>query len=458
MEQVGFVAQCMRPRIYFRDNGIFGKTDCHFDEVVALNCSGSGLVEEFVPEAAAQYSSMYKLSRIDVSNIPQLRRVPRSWSLIPGLRTLNMSGCGKFAGLSFDLCAKETVRNIVLDGTLAQTSLNWSGQLLGSERAAASNSPPSLSQACASTLGSTLKTLDLSHNNFSLGKDWGVGFSSCEKTYETESKVFGKVDVNISEIAFIGVLGELTRLVLSHNRISALSVEFFSLTEYVEHVVLSGNPIYYARFLSTPPEQTARVLHSLQGFSTLKCLEITAGGAEGVLDPRSAFARLHGLEEIFIFNNGGLTAIAPAFTGPPSLRVLRFEKNAKLASLAPQMFAALPRVRRLQLDDNRLTSVDPYAFSGLVELEWLDLENNALTSIDTRTFAGLSSLTRLELADNQLAAIAPQTFARLDRLRHLSLHGNGVADFATAVNKTVWGLNETVVISLIRGQRGTVVQ
>jgi hypothetical protein len=35
---------------------------------------------------------------------------------------------------------------------------------------------------------------------------------------------------------------------------------------------------------------------------------------------------------------------------------------------------------------------------------------------------------------------------------------NGVAGFATAVNKTVWGLNETVVISLIRGQRGTVVQ
>jgi hypothetical protein len=28
-----------------------------------------------------------------------------------------------------------------------------------------------------------------------------------------------------------------------------------------------------------------------------------------------------------------------------------------------------------------------------------------------------------------------------------------VAGFATAVNKTVWGLNETVVISLIRDQR-----
>ena len=38
------------------------------------------------------------------------------------------------------------------------------------------------------------------------------------------------------------------------------------------------------------------------------------------------------------------------------------------------MFAALPRVRQLQLYDNRLTSIAPYAFSGLLELEQLDLD------------------------------------------------------------------------------------
>ena len=49
-EVVGSIATCMRPRRYFSENGIFGETGCCFEDVTAANCSGSHLLEAFVPD------------------------------------------------------------------------------------------------------------------------------------------------------------------------------------------------------------------------------------------------------------------------------------------------------------------------------------------------------------------------------------------------------------------------
>ena len=50
MGVVGGLATCMRPRRYFSENGIFGETGCCFEDVTAVGCSGSHLLEAFVPD------------------------------------------------------------------------------------------------------------------------------------------------------------------------------------------------------------------------------------------------------------------------------------------------------------------------------------------------------------------------------------------------------------------------
>ncbi len=428
---VGGIATCMRPRRYFLKDGIFGETECFFEHVATANCSGSNRLEEFVPdtpEAVAVYRNMSKLTVINVSGVPQLRGVPRrSWSQIPNLKVLDASGCNLFEGLPFDLCAKTSIELMNLDGTLAQKSLNWSGQL---KHVIGAGRKPTLSTACASALTKPeqpLRELVLSDNNISLGTRGLTDAHECHKERRTSP-------VDASEIEFVKTLTAISRLVLSHNQIEEISGDYFKMTQFVYsnlngRVELQGNPI---RVLSMPIRQFTNsdraasiIVQSVRAnpqSGLLSCFRIEVPASfDGGLPSFVGFPNL----TIIRVNNGNVTSIAPqAFASLHKTLTRLFLSANPLTSIDPATFSRLSGLVELKLQNNKLTLIDPQTFSGLSNLQQLHLGNNQLTSIAPQTFSGLSNLHELNLNRNELTSIEPRTFADLHKLRRLHLHGN----------------------------------
>ena len=397
-DMVGGLATCMWPRKYFFEAGIFEETGCFFEHVIAANCSGNPHLEAFVPdtpEAADVYRTMSKLTRIDVSGVPQLRAVPRSWSLIPNLKVLDVEGSTLFAGLPYALCAKMSIEHMHLDGTMAQKALDWSGQL---KQVIGAGMKPDLSPACemALTQRALLRELVLSDNNISLGTRGRQNIDNCDDDVPGFRNNVSSADA--SEIGFIKKLTEISRLVLSDNQIGELSQSYFDVTEYVDRnggrVELAGNPIRVA-MLFAMRDRASSIMGSLRDnplSGMLQCFQAD-GSLSGVLD--SAF-----------------------FDGWSGLIDIR-------------------------LVGNNLTSLDPQIFSGLSSLQFLSLVYNQLTSLDPQTFSELSSLRYLSLDNNQLTSLDPQTFSGLSSLRYLwILSGN---DNLNRSQVATWGLDESVV-------------
>ena len=165
MSQTGAVAKCMYPRVYFR-KGLFFETECAFDLVRSLNCSGGRLVDMngsftvALPEVPEIYAQMVLLTDIDVSGNNALSRVPKSWQVLPGLRRLNASFCHALRSWPFALCEVPSSLDSSLDsgggidvrGTPVSHSLNWSTQLLWNKTIRPAM--PAVSVACLSAFSS----------------------------------------------------------------------------------------------------------------------------------------------------------------------------------------------------------------------------------------------------------------------------------------------------------------
>ncbi len=477
--RIGGIAKCMRPRMYFSANGIFGATGCSFEHVTAANCSGSGeLLGAGLPEARAEYSSMARLTHIDVSDASELGGAPHSWSLIPSLQSLDASGCRDFAVLPFDLCAKKSLTQMYLDGTIAQRALNWSGQLA---HMMGSTPYPTLSQACEAALRDTLQSIDLSANNISLGTR-GLEDKNCTDLLgDTDGSTFQADHMlreDISEIRFLEPLQKLSRLGLAHNNITFLSRVFFALVKFVNtsRMDFRGNPIQAVVLAGvTEPGRVSSTLLTLRRnpqAHLLRCLRIISS-LDGALGS-AYFQGLGGLTRLELAANR-LTTISPrAFEGLGSLVHLNLHSNM-IRSITHESFAGgLSNLQFLGLHLNRLHSIEAHTFSELPSLNVLHLRMNPdltflapqafwglrrlkdlfilacnLTSVDNQTFAGglSTSLASLALQDNEHMSISSRAFAELDRLERLYLPGR----YADAGDISAsWGLNDSVELKYCR--------
>ena len=106
----------------------------------------------------------------------------------------------------------------------------------------------------------------------------------------------------------------------------------------------------------------------------------------------------------------------------------------------------LQNVRWLSLSGRGLSLI-PSELRFLSNLKWLFLHANQLTAIAPQTFANLRILQRLELGQNQLTAIAPQTFANLSNLLELNLQMNPMTA-AGPIDRASLGLAEGVWVFL----------
>ncbi len=469
--RVGNIATCFRPRIYFKDTGLFARGDCHFDAVASANCSRSARLEAEPPEAAtADFETMDQLRHVDVSLNAQLRTIPAGWSRIPRLASLNLTGCSNFVGLPFQLCRSRSLEVVALSGTVAEKQLNWSGQI----RVTNASKPVDVSDACKIALQKTLVALDLSHNNFSLT----CGAGECDPS---------------QQLAFIVSLQRLSSLDLSHNAIVELTStnNYFAQTSIVDRnsegslgsgVSLAGNPIRHVDMVASTGDRISRVLHTLRQnplSTSLRTLRLSgaadlvllssSGGGERLLDasfsglveakldgsgittiPPGSFQGLSSLQVLWLGNNK-LTLLAEgAFDGLHALRNLKLHNN-EIRGIEAGAFKGLSQVDYLPLNNNQLEHLDPETFRGMPRLSQLILSGNRLRTIDAAVFEGLKSVQQLYLFSNEIGSLSPGVFAGLDSLEQLYMWpGNpALGSEATVQNYSTWGLrNGTRVFTM----------
>jgi hypothetical protein len=121
----------------------------------------------------------------------------------------------------------------------------------------------------------------------------------------------------------------------------------------------------------------------------------------------------------FVVTDAEITS-AEAIIGFDALLTILLKRNF-ITDLSP--FAQLPRLKHLDLTENKVRIIPPITFPSL---ETLILEKNQLSTIDCvncpalRTFKG---------AGNHIFFIAPNAFRRCPNLETLNLAGNGIRNF-----------------------------
>ncbi|XP_048453478.1 trophoblast glycoprotein b [Rhincodon typus] len=189
---------------------------------------------------------------------------------------------------------------------------------------------------------------------------------------------------------------------------------------------------------------------------TVKCVNGELSGVpSGIPD---------GVRTLLITGNDIPSLTSGAFE-PALVQLVNLSLRAnRIGELGGGVFASLPRLRQLDLSDNRLLSLSPAAFGSapaplrelnlsralgdpsaaeqvaallrtaqLPELRSLQLTDNRLSYLPAGAFSGLASLRHLELADNSLSELGEDAFGSL-QLETLDLRSNALR---TLTNSTV---------------------
>ncbi|XP_004461087.1 nyctalopin [Dasypus novemcinctus] len=138
-----------------------------------------------------------------------------------------------------------------------------------------------------------------------------------------------------------------------------------------------------------------------------------------------AFGTLPSLRRLSLRHNN-LSFITPgAFKGLPRLAELRLAHNGDLRYLHARTFAALGRLRRLDLAACRLFSVPERLLAELPALRELAAFDNLFRRVPG-ALRGLANLTHAQLERGRIEAVASSSLQGLRRLRSLSLQANRV--------------------------------
>jgi len=189
--RIGSIASCATEQYYFT-NGFFQKTDCAFEQVTSFQCQpGKGNVTcveveynkhyfnegcffSFQDDAVAdlsdavdEYALMTNLMLINVSNSKTLDRAPLGWAYVPNEKLIiDLHGALLFSDLPFQLCTANTnLTKLDVSGTVAETTMNWNGQLSAANLSSFDTN--SLSATCVVALKG-LTSLSLADNNLTL--------------------------------------------------------------------------------------------------------------------------------------------------------------------------------------------------------------------------------------------------------------------------------------------------
>ena len=118
-------------------------------------------------DAVDEYALMTNLVLINVSNSKSLDRAPLGWAYVPNENlVIDVHDAADFFDLPFQLCSSNAnLTKLDVSGTVAETAVNWNGQLSAANWSAFDTK--SLNVACLSALKG-LTTLSLAGNNLTL--------------------------------------------------------------------------------------------------------------------------------------------------------------------------------------------------------------------------------------------------------------------------------------------------
>jgi hypothetical protein len=410
---VGFLGDlepCAGPQQYYVD-GLFGLSGtCPLERFKYIDCAAAGIT--YIPESPEGYAQMTNLVTIDVSRNANLERIPDSWSRIPGLERLLLTGLEHGVNLPYTLCDKaEPISSTLLemklddnDGMLGR-EVDWTGIFSASGRGL------DLSDVCQAALRDRTVRMFLPENRFfcmnqSIASLGGLESTRYRALYEEQ----------VDKIAVLGSFSTLSYLDLRANCLPQVDELGILATKALRGVVVKNG----------------------------------SGGLDLTENPlTSGYAGVMGLEAAHswmqIFSRAGdhldtVTIGQSALLSPPWQY---FTSNA------------MPLLRHLSFSGNKITGMTAVP-AALASLAHLDFSQNYLGATDgflgastpSDVFAELTSLRVLNLGSNDLTRI--QVSLLPPSLEDLRLNQNLLRHTHVRWHEVMDGLPKLNLISLSR--------
>uniref|UniRef100_A0A8C5Y4B8 Leucine rich repeats and immunoglobulin like domains 3 n=1 Tax=Microcebus murinus TaxID=30608 RepID=A0A8C5Y4B8_MICMU len=224
----------------------------------------------------------------------------------------------------------------------------------------------------------------------------------------------------------------ISRLDLSHNRLSSIKASSMSHLQSLREVKLNNNELETIPNLG--PVSTNITLLSLAGnriveivpehlkeFQSLETLDLSSNN---ISELKTAFPSLQ-LKYLYI-NSNRVTSVEPGYFDnlANTLLVLKLNRN-RISAIPPKMFK-LPQLQHLELNRNKIKNVDGLTFQGLGALKSLKMQRNGVTKLMDGAFWGLSNMEILQLDHNNLTEITKGWLYGLLMLQELHLSQNAI--------------------------------
>ncbi|KAM3964947.1 toll-like receptor 7 [Aphomia sociella] len=261
-------------------------------------------------------------------------------------------------------------------------------------------------------------SLNLTHNKIKFVDELGFGHK-CGSTLQT-------IDLSHNDIMSLPAdseilhLRRLTQLFLQNNKISELPVDVFSDLLSLKVVNLSNNAINYL------PEGLF--------YNTREIREIYMQDNELEILPKRIFNRLEQLLVLDLSANKLRSDHIEdeTFGGLIRLIVLDLSHNA-VARISRNMFKDLFFLQILSLNNNTIGHIEDNAFSPLFNLHTLNLGQNKIRTIEDHVFNGLFILNKLNLNNNLLSYVSDNAFKNCSDLKELDLSSNKLTKIPEAI-------------------------
>ncbi|XP_051983155.1 toll-like receptor 3 [Xyrauchen texanus] len=267
-----------------------------------------------------------------------------------------------------------------------------------------------------------LRTLDLSWSSTGLKTVSNVTFASLQESTLLQTLNLTGMAINRLGPGAFSSLGNLTKLLLSHNFINQqLKGDEFQGLSNLKEIDLSLNQqsisLTNTSFIHVPALRVLMLGHALRG--TLD------------LEP-SPFRPLINLTDLDLSNNNIANVNNGLLRGLYHLKFLKLQHNnlARLWKTAnpggPVLFLKdVTKLYFLDLDFNGLDEIPLNAFQGFSELHELSLRGNLLNQLHTLVFDDLKSLQYLHLQKNFITSVQRVTFSvPLSNLTELHMDHN----------------------------------
>ncbi|KAK9510465.1 hypothetical protein O3M35_005248 [Rhynocoris fuscipes] len=258
----------------------------------------------------------------------------------------------------------------------------------------------------------SLKELSFSKNNIVDAGD--VGRSIRELPHLTTLRLDENQIDALRETSFVDI-PPLKEIYLNNNKITEVQRGAFHRLPELKKLDLSGNQIrrIFPEFYLQSYESRIEEISLLQNeIDHIMALTITLDTL-----PRLKFLDMsdNKLQEIMF----------GAMRGHPTLERLHLNNN-NLKRVVREAFTAMPALRELRLRNNSLSNYLEMPLWNLPSLKGLDLSNNEFRRLDRRVLANLPSLRRLDVSRNRLVVVDPASFLGTPALEHVNLSHNAI--------------------------------